>query len=213
MGLEDSPVALWLSGDARQPDEKKRRGAIPVLVLRALREAAPPAAVEIEAITARPRRMHGRGFSAKVRVAMADAEARGLDGVVFVIDQDGCPERAQELREGRSKGEREGLAVPTAVGVAVEMLEAWLLADEAALSRVLGVVRPGSLPQPESLSDPKSKLKELDEHDRFDGDAVARGEAIAETADLEVLCKRCPKGFEPFRGEVVRRLGRIFTRR
>ncbi len=212
VGLERTPVRLWLAGDTDGPDEGKRRGVVPVLVLRALREGMPGAAVEMEAVLTRTRRMHGRGFARKVKAAMVDAQAAGLDGVVFVIDRDGGSGRARlsEMRDGRAKGEADGFAVPTVLGMAIEMLEAWLLADETALNHALGITLPGALPDPEGIADPKAKLNEVDDPAKFAGDAVARDEAIAEATRLNVVCKRCPRGFRPFHDEVVQRLGPLF---
>ena len=101
-----------------------------------------------------------------------------------------------------------------AVGVAVEKLEAWLLADEKALRLVLDDETIQRQPDPESLTsrdehsdnNPKRRLSGIME--QAAGESVPSAEvperyaAIAALTDLTVLEERCPQGFAPFAGQV-----------
>lgn len=107
-------------------------------------------------------------------------------------------DRDEIHRELRGRGER-GLAV----GVCVQMLEAWLLADAGAFRRCFGRGPAEGFPgRPESIQAPKGPLTALlEEYEarlRFGGTAAAYRE-IAKHIDLDVLAANCPKGFGRFR--------------
>ena len=204
---------LWLSdegsgGDAQ--DEREPRGVVPILVLRSLREASQQD-VPVERHTRYLRRLHGRSFARKIKVAMVDAVRMGADGVVIVVDRGGQKNRARldEMRRGKENAEEDGVRVPAALGIAIEELEAWLLADEQAIARVLGVQVKGPHPDPESIGDPKARLKQEYHADSSRREDWERHEAVAEALSLDVLRKRCPKGFEPLRAEVAQALGPV----
>jgi hypothetical protein len=72
--------------------------------------------------------------------------------------------------------------------VAVEALEAWLLADPLALESVLGVKK--SFANPEKIPDPKTQLQKLLSRRMVYTPELAR--TIAEEVDLNVLKARCP---------------------
>jgi len=79
---------------------------------------------------------HGKGggcFKRAVRW-MIEAEKRGFDAVVLIIDQDGRPERAKEFTEAQ---EYTRISIRRALGVAVKTFDTWMIADEAALTTVL----------------------------------------------------------------------------
>ena len=203
---KDASVRLQWSECLRKEPQAARCGAIPIFVLRILSEEC--SRPQLDVFPVRPARLHKRGLARKVKAAMADAEAKCLDGVVFVIDRDGPgnKQRLDELRKGRNEGKKDGLSVPTTVGVAVEMLEAWLLADEHALAEALRKKLSGGLPDPEGMKDPKAELNRLDADDAFEGDAVQRAETIATTASLDKVSERCPRGFAEFRKDVAENL-------
>jgi hypothetical protein len=162
-----------------------------------------------EKITFRGRRLGrlhgGKGFKRKARIAINEARRQGYDCVVIVIDRDGRRQkngRLQALNDGRDEALRTAY-FPTAIGVAIETMEAWLLADERALSECLGRAV-DKQPSPEKLSGkkgtpehPKTRLNTL-----IDGDDGKLKQRIAEQVDLPTIERRCPKGFKPFADEI-----------
>lgn len=79
---------------------------------------------------------------------------------------------------------------PRKLLVAVQELEAWLLADEKALSTITGRSVP-KIPEPEKISDPKARLRNILSEARIAYTAeVAR--KVAAAARRDVLATRCP---------------------
>ncbi|MEO7329190.1 MAG: DUF4276 family protein [Minicystis sp.] len=165
-------------------------------------------------------RIHDRsedanGYERKVLRAIQAAEADGCSSVAIVVDRDRTEgrQRLAQLQAGRTKAEQQGeaLAERTAIGVAIETVEAWLLADEQALNQALRLAPPvGALPAPEGLDGrakterhPKVVLRKLIEQQRSGVDAPY--DEIAERVQLEVLEQRCSGGFATFAEEVRRR--------
>ena len=95
------------------------------------------------------------GYEHKVRDAIVEARISGCTAVVVVVDRDGSAVglRLTALSAGRTQadGEGEALAKKTALGVAVETVEAWLLADETALNTALD-------PHPHAAMTPSPEL-------------------------------------------------------
>ena len=125
-----------------------------------------------------------------------------IDRIVVVLDRDARPERYLELRKGLEMVA--GGAARCVVGLAIEMLEAWLLADSKAWKTVFGKV-PDSLPaRPEDLwgskgspGHPKVLLKAaLEECHCLKGQDQANAKRIlARELDLELLQASCSQGF------------------
>jgi hypothetical protein len=196
-------------------------GAVPILTRRLIAAGlGEPPAMEHDTAPL-PRFHHGKGYAQKARVAIKEAHREGLDGIAIVVDRDGerrGAERLKLLRQGRDAAAQE-VPLPAVVGVAIETLEAWLLADEPAIGRVLGLEAPPPRgPDPESLDGrpgtdrhPKSRLAG---HLALDASAgrsnQARLEAIAAETDLAELERRCPRGFKPYADEVRDRLAPLF---
>jgi len=89
---------------------------------------------------------------------------------------------------------------PVKLLVAVQELEAWLLADESAVSVVTGKKAP-KIQNPEKLSDPKQRLKNVLSDAKISYTAeIAR--KIAARAKIEILESRCPS-FREFREAVI----------
>ncbi len=133
------------------------------------------------------------------------AKREGYDAIVLVIDQDGDEERKQQFDQAQ---EDHRLPLPRALGVAIKMFDAWMLADEQALSEVLGMhIDP--LPNPESEGDPKGKCESLRNEARLQLSLREMYAAIAERTDMEKLKARCPNGFAPF----AQRVGGLAERR
>jgi hypothetical protein len=152
--------------------------------------------------------MHGKGFARKVKAAMVDAVREKASAVVFVSDRGGerNRKRLEEMKNGRNEATADGIDVPTALGLAIEELEAWLLADETVVSDVTGAAVSGALPDPELDPDPKATLSKLWTQAADEAEAWRSYEAIAEKLDIGRLRRRCPRGFEPFHQEVRERL-------
>ena len=148
----------------------------------------------------------------------------GAEAAVVVIDRDRTPprERWRELCEQRERVKADPerpLAIPIAIGVAVETIEAWLLADEVALCDVLGIPRPREpMGSPEKLdgapgeaTHPKYVLSRYFARDanperRF----LDRVVALAQKMSLDVVARMCPEGFARFRDDVMQEFGPCF---
>jgi hypothetical protein len=169
------------------------------------------------------RRRAGAGPILKRGLALlCDAVRQGAGAVILLVDADGrSQERLRRLREHRERAHSKGarFQVPIVVGVAIETIEAWLLADENALARVLGVrERATHTGAPEDLrgkkggsDDPKARLEEWRSRDRHGPRGfLEQMNAIVREIDLDVVALRCPKGFAPFCEEVRTHLGPLF---
>ncbi len=138
----------------------------------------------------------GRGGRYKKRALgwIRLAEREDYDAIILVIDQDGDEERKQQF--DRAQEDRR-LSLPRALGVAIKTFDAWMLADEQALSEVLEThIDP--LPNPESEGDPKGKCESLRNGARSHLSPRDMYAAIAERTAMEKLEYRCPNGFAPF---------------
>ncbi len=127
--------------------------------------------------------------------------SRRADAIIVVEDAEGRPPKDLQVQlagQLRALGNRSN-PLPIKVVVAVQMMEAWLLADDGALSRVLG--KPRRPRNPENLPDPKAELKKLlSTANIIYTSKVAR--KIAQAADVEQIAKRCPS-FDAFRKVVA----------
>lgn len=189
---------------------ERHAGVVPRLTEKVL-EARVGSPVTLKAErTPLPRFHRSRGYEAKVVIAIKEADREGFDAITIVVDRDGQKERMKKLRQGADDASRE-VPLPAVVGLAVETLEAWLLADEQAIRETLDCDVPSG-PDPEKLSGrpgtdlhPKDRLAKLlaaDAHTQRTN--IERFEAIAERADVGVIERRCKQGFAPFAKEVRR---------
>jgi hypothetical protein len=213
-----SEGALDVGASARAADHgDDRRGAVGVLVRRLLEEKLGRDVQDWEIERDVLPRVHQRsetvsGYPRKVMLAIEEARARKCSAVAIVVDRDRTEgtTRLAQLREGRTLAEQAGnpLAYKAALGVAVEMVEAWLLADEQALNEALRLQpKVDAVPDPEGLDGgpktdgyPKAVLRKLLEAAPTPG--AAPYDEVAERARLEVIERRCPQGFAPFAAEV-----------
>lgn len=147
-----------------------------------------------------PARVHGkgRGYEKKAIRWLIEAQKRDYDALVLLVDRDGNENREREITTAQRYGLADGQnGLPRAMGVAVEMFDAWMLADEQALTRVLGVTIQ-TQPEPENLRNPKKRFTDL-VPDSFGQTPVADlYKRIAEEADIERVKARCPGGFQVF---------------
>ena len=125
------------------------------------------------------------------------AEKEKFDAIILLVDQDKSPAR----REGLDAAQiNQRCSLPRAMGLAVKTFDAWMLADEVAISNAIDktVMRQRS---PEAIKDPKQVL-----HSLIDGASESRTSVyllIAESTNLDTLCERCPEGFGPFRSRLT----------
>lgn len=170
------------------------QGAIEILLHRLLgdftcdkRKVSDPALPRVHAT--------GRGYFKRALEWMRFAENRGYDALILVVDQDDYPRRRAELDAAQQFRKFE---VERALGIAIQSFDAWMLADETALSSVLGRTIKKQ-PAPEEIDDPKAICKGLC------GNAMAQSEMyekLAAKMKLRVVEDRCPNGFAPFANRV-----------
>ena len=149
----------------------------------------------------------GPGYIKRALRWLKEAKRREMDALILLVDQD-KPEyrRSEQVREAQEyyNPKVPAFSLPRAMGVAIKMFDAWMLADEKALTDVLGytVTRQRD---PETIDRPKKVCERLLE---LAASGMAQREMYAEVAlrlDIDVLIARCPKGFKPF-AEHVRRM-------
>ncbi len=155
-----------------------------------------------------------RGFAAKVASAIALSEKYGCRGTICVADRDRDEDRLPAMEEGKTRGMEATDIRAVACGVAVESIEAWLLAVPEAIAQVLRqdvkqVMRGYKLGHVEELYQSSGKLENRPKDllariaqsaDRED--TLEFRLAVAESADLATLEGRCKKGFQPFAQEI-----------
>ena len=202
---------LALTEDGIQSDDPSPCGVVPILVLRSLAEAKRARRFSFRASSRSRRRSHKGGYGKQVLMAITDAVHDKASAVVVVTDRDGesNQSRLTEMVRGRELAESKGLVCPTALGLAIEELEAWLLADEMAIASATGKRPDRLLPDPEADDNPKATLQTYLPKISDAQEGPWPYEAIAEVIDLETLKKRCPKGFGPFYDEVTKNLSHL----
>jgi len=136
----------------------------------------------------------GDRFKRKAIECMKQAEKRGYDAMVFLIDEDGDVDRRRQLDMAQ---EYVGIGIRRAIGLAIRTFDAWMLADETALSNALSA-RVQRQPDPEDIKDPKSHCRKLREDLGLGWGLTDMYEQIARIADLAIIEKRCPRGFGNF---------------
>ena len=180
-------------------------GVVPILIRKLCDQ---PATMQIKRTPYAALQQLG-GRYRKIRFAKRQASISGRHGLVFVVDTEGelLNKVIEELITGRDSCYPE---LPTAVGVAHPCIEAWLLADPAAVKKGLNLKEKPVFPaEPESLDAPQ--------HDRDENPktilarcvgprkALSAKETCAiaeEIRDLTRLESGCPKSFKPFAEEV-----------
>jgi len=144
---------------------------------------------------------HGKGagyFKRAVRWLL-EAEKRGFDAIVLVIDQDGERERSRQIADAQDSSLSR---LPRAMGVAIRTFDAWMLADETALTEVLRCPI-NRQAEPESIRDPKQACAGLLTKSPNPMAQSAMYAEIARKLDLAILIARCPSGFRPFAERVT----------
>jgi hypothetical protein len=122
------------------------------------------------------------------------AENRGYDGLVLVIDQDDQKERNEQIAQAQNYVKT---PIRRALGVAVRTFDAWMLADEIALTKVLAYAI-NRQPDPEAIRHPKRAFKSLLEQKGNPKRVAEIYSEIAQAVDINLLEARCPNGFGSF---------------
>ena len=132
---------------------------------------------------------------------------RGVLGGLVVVDNERDPACAEALRALTMPD----ADVPAVIGVAVEMLEAWLIACPDAWQRVFGRPLPSLTKEPEQYLHPKNEvvvpfLLRHTAH-RWLNEELAFGLAVEMGREIETVKRRCPS-FRQFDAalDVIRRL-------
>jgi hypothetical protein len=184
--------------------KQERSGSLETLVRRLLGRDLQ---FDVDDIHRRLAPLHGIGgfdYCKRALQWLQDAQKRGYDAIVLLLDEDGFSDRIKGIDQAQVRQSKTTM-LPRALGVAVRTFDAWILADELALSNVLGrTIQCQS--SPEGMRDPKSVCQQL--LDETTGCELGQAEMyalVAEKTRLATLELRCPIGFKPF-AERVRAL-------
>lgn len=133
--------------------------------------------------------------------ALQHATKQGYEAVVLVTDADNNHERIRQFDQAQDDLR---IPIPRAFGIAVEAFDAWILADHMALSQACGA-SVALQPMPENLTGskgspdhPKALCQTLMNQHGWAGTQSKLYESVCANANLDLIAKRCPKGFEPF---------------
>ncbi len=146
------------------------------------------------------RTVHGKGSRILKRAVSwsIEAQSRGFDALVLLMDEDGDASRRQAIDEAQSSPLH---PIPRACGVAIRTFDAWFLADEHAISSVLARTVHRQ-PDPERQRNPKgsctallagSEIESLSEFYQY----------LATAMNLDATRERCPNGFRPFADRIA----------
>ena len=189
---------LIVSEGKHELGEEGRQGALQILVHRLLGREQD---IEFETDRVSNQKVHAfhgrkRGYFKRAIRWLLEARKRRVNGLVFLIDQDRDTERHEQLQRAQEWREP-GDGFPRAMGVAVLRFDAWMLADETALNKVLQL-QVQTQKDPEVIRDPKDACASLLEQSALDLTQTAMYAELANQLDILVLESRCPAGFAPF---------------
>ncbi|MEX0714612.1 MAG: DUF4276 family protein [Pirellulales bacterium] len=136
----------------------------------------------------------GQGYLKRAVRWMLEANKRGYDALILVIDED---HRSERVREMDAAQKNQLSSIRRALGVAIRTFDAWMLADEQALTHVLAL-RIQRQPDPESIADPKGRCASFLQSSQRDMSQSEMYRLVAAATAVETLEARCPKGFAPF---------------
>jgi hypothetical protein len=171
-------------------------GALQALVQRTAPQITSCTWMDVKCEVIHTHRGQGQGFFKRAVRWILEARKRGFDVLVLVIDEDGKRKRVGEIADAQSES-RVTDGMPRALGTAIRTFDAWMLADEGALSSILAV-HVDRQRSPEEIADPKAICAALlaqSDCELWQREMYAD---IAKRIDLALLEQRCPKGFGPF---------------
>ncbi len=171
-------------------------GALPTLVDRLSSREIEPECLKVSDPRVRTHFRPGRDarYVKRALAWMRYALNEAFDALVLVIDQDGKRDREEQFSSAQSD---RNLPVRRALGVAIRTFDAWMLADEQALTAALGKTVHRQR-QPERLADPKAVCIGLRDDAGSSMGLTEMYRRVAVNADLHILQERCSKGFRPF---------------
>jgi len=142
------------------------------------------------------RRVHtkGRRYFKRMISWLKHAAEHRFEALIFVIDEDGDESRTAQARDAQ---EEQRWNVPRAFGVAIRKFDAWMLADEQALTATLGFTVERQR-NPEIIPDPKQVCASLLDQSRNTLRQREMYAVVAQETNLTLLEERCPRGFRPF---------------
>ena len=140
----------------------------------------------------------GKGYFKRAVRWLREAEDRNADSLVFLIDEDGRSERIEQISDAQESNISQ---LPRAMGVAIRMFDAWMLADEKTLSEVLGD-KVNRQADPETIRNPKRVCADLLTKSQAQMSQSEMYTNVSQLIDVDILCDRCPLGFKPFAGYV-----------
>lgn len=170
-------------------------GALEALVRRLSQKALEFERMQVSDPALRVHAGKGPGYFKKALRCIRYAQEQGFDAIVLVIDQDDEPSRRRQLDDAQT--DLRVATLPRALGVAIRTFDAWMLADERALTNATGqpVQRQ---PDPETIRDPKGMCKRLRESAGLGPELTEMYAALATALNIAVLEERCRDGFAPF---------------
>ncbi|MCZ6680318.1 MAG: hypothetical protein O7E52_24065 [Candidatus Poribacteria bacterium] len=193
---------LLVSEGKHELGTHERQGALEVLVRRLHQNVQQCVPDKVSRNDIHAHHGKGQGYFKKALRWMMEAKKCEYDALILVIDQDTHPERVRELTE--AQGEYVLASLPRALGVAILTFDAWMLADEQALTRALGyTVHPQR--NPEITRDAKGVCAQLLTDSKGEMSQSELYSAVAGQAAIGTMENRCRKGFAPF-AERVRAL-------
>jgi hypothetical protein len=136
----------------------------------------------------------------KFRDWLEDFRQRNIDKALVIVDQDmACIKTLVEKMQEKIRGRKYNFQIK--IHIITREIETWLLSDEEAISRVVGIRIPRVNETLEDILDPKKKLMELLSRAKkvYTAEILRR---IAEESDIERIAYRCP-GFRRFRQIVL----------
>ena len=185
---------LLVAEGVHELGDEQVEGALSVLVRRLLDRQVTFTCIKVSSPEVELYMRPGKGLDNQKRAlgwVRYAREQKCFDAIILIIDRDEKRQRQEGLDAAQ---EEPDLAFPRALGTAIEAFEAWMLADEKALSKALGLTVQRQ-PDPESIPRPKGICEAFPRGGARLRDVYAR---IAQVTDLATIEKRCPKGFGPF---------------
>lgn len=147
-----------------------------------------------------------KGLGRKVQLAGLLAKRNGCVATVCVYDQDGSPERLEQMEAGRTANP-DGTVV---CGLAIESIEAWTLGAPEAIAKVLST-KLSEIQKVYKLKDVESLVQTSEKPEKRPKDLLAKLAClgneqdgtdlrvrIAEQTDVKQLEINCKMGFKPF---------------
>jgi len=136
----------------------------------------------------------GNGYFKRALRWLIEAEKRGVDALILLIDEDGKAERIEQIKSAQNYPIPQ---LPRAMGVAIRMFDAWMLADEKALTEVLSN-NINRQTNPETIRNPKQVCAELLADSQIQISQSEMYARVSSKINIKILCDRCQSGFKPF---------------